>query len=138
MDKHDDIAGADDGLYDVCLFMPRAFIGLLAEACLAEPLNTASFVASACDLLRKKDELVGNYSYKIGFHGRFRGVADGDFLKRCLIELRESFAPQRFASRELKFFEDRAVSSGKVASLKFKATSTLQSTVCVLTIEACA
>ena len=26
VDKHDDIAGADDGLYDVCLFMPRAFI----------------------------------------------------------------------------------------------------------------
>ena len=111
LDKHEDISGPDDGLYDVCLFQPRCFIAQVHEG---------GTVISVCHAARRKDEIAAAYSYKSGFHSRFRAVPDTDFLKRCLLDFQASFGSARFICRDEKFFEDRALSSGKAANLNFE------------------
>ena len=102
-------AESDTGVMDLCLFMPSLPIARL---------SSGSTVVSACHFPDNTDDLAGSYSYRIGWHGRFRSIPDVCHFRQALLGLRDSFEPPRFVSRDKTFFDGRALTSGEVQNLK--------------------
>ena len=102
-------AESDGGVIDLCLFMPSPFIARL---------SSGSTVVYACHFPKNTDDLAGSYSYRIGWHGRFRSIPDVCHFRQALFGLRDSFEPPRFVSRDKTFFDGRTLTSGEVPNLK--------------------